>query len=76
MPEKTAIRTNNYAIMPVSTILALATVVMLILKALGVISVPWIIVFSPIAIWFGIVISAGLIFVGVVALVALLQIRK
>lgn len=76
MPEKTAIRTNNYAIMPVSTILALATVVMLVLKALGFISVPWVIVFSPIVIWIGIVISAGLIFVGVVALVALLQIRK
>ena len=76
MPEKTAIKTNNYAIMPISAILSLATVVLIILKALGVISVSWLIVFSPVIIWIGLVSAAALVFVSVVSLVALLQIRR
>ena len=77
MPEKTAIKTNNYAIMPISTILSFATVVLILLKALGVISVSWMIVFSPVLIWIGLVsAAAALVFVSVVSLVALLQIRR
>lgn len=76
MPEKTAIKTNNYAIMPISTILSFATVVLILLKALGVISVSWMIVFSPVIIWIGLVSAAALVFVTVVSLVALLQIRR
>lgn len=76
MPEKTALKVNNYGVMPVSTILSLATVIMLILKSLNIITVSWFIVFSPIAIWLGVVISAGMVFVGVISLVALLQVRK
>lgn len=76
MPEKTAIKTNNYAIMPISTILSFATVVLILLKALGVISVSWMIVFSPVIIWIGLVSAAALVFVSVVSLVALLQIRR
>lgn len=76
MPEKTAIKTNNYAIMPVSTILALATIVLLFLKVLHVISVPWLIVFAPIAIWLGVLMSAGFIFVVVISFVALIQIWR
>ena len=76
MPEKTAIKTNNYAIMPISAILSLATVVLIILKALGVISVSWLIVFSPVIIWIGLVSAAALVFVTVVSLVALIQIWK
>ena len=76
MPEKTAIKTNNYAIMPVSAILAFATVVLILLKALGVISVPWLIVFSAVIIWIGLVSSAALVFVAVVSLVALIQIWR
>lgn len=76
MPEKTAIKTNNYAIMPISAILSLATVVLIILKALGVISVSWLIVFSPVIIWIGLVSAAALVFVTVVSLVALLQIWR
>lgn len=76
MPEKTAIKTNNYAIMPISTILSFATVVLILLKALGVISVSWMIVFSPVLIWIGLVSAAALVFVSVVSLVALLQIRR
>lgn len=76
MPEKTAIKTNNYAIMPISAILSFATVVLILLKALGVISVSWLIVFSPVIIWIGLVSAAALVFVSVVSLVALLQIRR
>ena len=76
MPEKTAIKTNNYAIMPISAILSFATVVLILLKALGVISVSWMIVFSPVIIWIGLVSAAALVFVSVVSLVALLQIRR
>lgn len=76
MPEKTAIKTNNYAIMPISTILSFATVVLILLKALGVISVSWMIVFSPVLIWIGLVSAAALVFVSVVSLVALLQIWR
>ena len=76
MPEKTAIKTNNYAIMPISAILSFATVVLILLKALGVISVSWMIVFSPVLIWIGLVSAAALVFVSVVSLVALLQIRR
>lgn len=76
MPEKTAIKTNNYAIMPISAILSLATVVLIILKALGVISVSWLIVFSPVIIWIGLVSAAALVFVTVVSLVALIQIWR
>lgn len=76
MPEKTAIKTNNYAIMPISAILSFATVVLILLKALGVISVSWMIVFSPVIIWIGLVSAAALVFVTVVSLVALLQIRR
>ena len=76
MPEKTAIKTNNYAIMPISTILSFATVVLILLKALGVISVSWMIVFSPVVIWIGLVSAAALVFVSMVSLVALLQIRR
>lgn len=76
MPEKTAIKTNNYAIMPISAILSFATVVLIILKALGVISVSWMIVFSPVIIWIGLVSAAALVFVSVVSLVALMQIWR
>lgn len=76
MPEKTAIKTNNYAIMPISTILSFATVVLILLKALGVISVSWLIVFSPVIIWIGLVSAAALVFVSVVSLIALLQIWR
>ena len=76
MPEKTAIKTNNYAIMPISAILSLATVVLIILKALGVISVSWLIVFSPVIIWIGLVSAAALVFVTVGSLVALIQIWR
>lgn len=76
MPEKTAIKTNNYAIMPVSAILSFATVVLILLKALGVISVSWLIVFSPVIIWIGLVSAAALVFVTVVSLVALIQIWR
>lgn len=76
MPEKTAIKTNNYAIMPISAILSFATVVLILLKALGVISVSWMIVFSPVIIWIGLVSAAALVFVTVVSLVALLQIWR
>ena len=76
MPEKTAIKTNNYAIMPISTILAFATVVLILLKAIGVISVSWLIVFSPVIIWIGLVSAAALVFVAVVSLVALVQIWR
>lgn len=76
MPEKTALKVNNYGVMPVSAILSFATVIMLILKSLNIITVSWFIVFSPIAIWLGVVISAGIVFVGVISLVALLQVRK
>lgn len=76
MPEKTALKVNNYGVMPVSAILSFATVIMLILKSLNIITVSWFIVFSPIAIWLGVVISAGMVFVGVISLVALLQVRK
>lgn len=47
MPEKTALKVNNYGVMPVSAILSLATVIMLILKSLNIITVSWFIVFSP-----------------------------
>lgn len=76
MPEKTALKVNNYGVMPVSAILSFATVIMLILKSLNIITVSWFIVFSPIAIWLGVVVSAGIVFVGVISLVALLQVRK
>lgn len=76
MPEKTAIKTNNYAIMPISAILSFATVVLILLKALGVISVSWLIVFSPVIIWIGLVSATALVFVTVVSLVALLQIWR
>ena len=76
MPEKIAIKTNNYAIMPISAILSFATVVLILRKALGVISVSWLIVFSPVIIWIGLVSAAALVFVSVVSLVALLQIRR
>ena len=76
MPEKTAIKSNNYAIMPISAILSFATVVLILLKALGVISVSWMIVFSPVLIWIGLVSAAALVFVTVVSLVALLQIWR
>ena len=76
MPEKTAIKTNNYAIMPISAILSFATVVLILLMALGVISVSWMIVFSPVIIWIGLVSAAALVFVTVVSLVALLQIWR
>lgn len=76
MPEKTAIKTNNYAIMPISAILSFATVVLILLKALGVVSVSWMIVFSPVVIWIGLVSAAALVFVAVVSLVALIQIWR
>lgn len=76
MPENTAIKTNNYAIMPISTILASATVVLVLLKALEVISVSWLIVFSPVIIWIGLVTAAALVFVAVVSLIALIQIWR
>lgn len=76
MPEKTAIKTNNYAIMPISAILSFATVVLILLKALGATSVSWLIVFSPVIIWIGLVSAAALVFVAVVSLVALIQIRR
>lgn len=76
MPEKAAIRTNNYAVIPVSTILAASTMVLLFLKAFEVISIPWIIVFAPMAIWLGIVVSAGLVFVVVISFMSLLQIWR
>ena len=76
MPEKTAIKTNNYAIMPISAILSFATVVLMLLKALGVISVSWLIVFSPVIIWIGLITAAALVFVAVVSLVALIQIWR
>ena len=76
MPEKTAIKTNNYAIMPISTILAFATVVLILLKAIGVISVSWLIVFSPVIIWIGLVSAAALVFVAVVSFIALVQIWR
>lgn len=76
MPEKTAIKTNNYAVVPVSTILAVVTMLLLFLKAFGIIAVPWWVVFSPIIIWLGIVFSAGLIIISVISIVALVQIWK
>lgn len=76
MPEKTAIKTNNYAIMPISAILSFATVVLILLKALGATSVSWLIVFSPVIIWVGLVSAAALVFVAVVSLVALIQIWR
>lgn len=76
MPEKTAIKTNNYAVMPVSTILSLATVVLIVLKALNIISVSWLIVFSPVLIWMGLTLSAALVFLAVLSLVALVQIWR
>lgn len=76
MPENTAIKTNNYAIMPVSTLLASATIILLILRSIGVISVSWLIVFSPVLIWVGLVAAAVLVFMSVVSLVALIQIWR
>lgn len=76
MPEKTAVKTNNYAIMPISAILAFATVVLILLKALGVISVSWLIIFSPVILWIGLVAAASLVFVAMVSIVALIQIWR
>lgn len=76
MPEPTAIKTNNYAVMPVSSILALATIVLLFLKSFGVISVSWWVVFAPIGIWLGILLASGFIFVLVLSFVALVQIWR
>lgn len=76
MPEKTAIKTNNYAVMPVTTIMAVATLVLLFLKALGVISVSWWIVFSPVFIWLGVITTAALVLVVVLSFVALIQIWR
>lgn len=76
MPEKTAIKTNNYAVMPVSTILALAWLVLLFLKVFVGLSIPWWVVFSPIVVWLGIVLAAGVVFVAIIGLIALIQIWK
>lgn len=76
MPEKTAIKTNNYGVMPVSTILALAWLVLLCLKVFGGLSIPWWVVFSPILVWLGIVLAAGAVFVAIIGLIALIQIMK
>ena len=76
MPEKTALKTNNYAIMPVSAILALATVVLILLKSFGVISVSWLVVFSPVLIWVSLISVAALVFVVVISLIALIQIWR
>lgn len=76
MPEKTAIKTNNYAIMPISTILALAWLVLLFLKGFGILSIPWWVVFSPIMVWLGIVVAAGIVFVAIIGFIALIQIWK
>lgn len=76
MPEKTAVKVNNYGIMPVSTILAAATVVLILLRGFEVISVSWLIVFSPVLIWVGFVAAAVLVFMSVVSLVALIQIWR
>ena len=76
MPEKTAVKVNNYGLMPISTILALATVVLILLRSFEVISVSWLIVFSPVLIWIGLVSAAVLVFMSVVSLVALIQIWR
>lgn len=76
MPEKTAIKTNNYGVIPVSTILALAWLVLLCLKVFGVLSIPWWVVFSPILVWLGIVLAAGVVFVAIIGFIALIQIMK
>lgn len=76
MPEKTAVKVNNYGLMPVSTILALTTVVLILLRSFEVISVSWLIVFSPVLIWVGLVAAAVLVFMSVVSLVALIQIWR
>lgn len=76
MPEKTAIKTNNYGVMPITVILALAWLALLFLKSFGVLSIPWWVVFSPIVIWLGIVVAAGIVFVAIIGLIALTQIRK
>lgn len=76
MPENTAIKANNYSVMPVSTILALAWLALLFLKVFGVLSIPWWVVFSPIMVWLGIVVAAGIVFVAIIGLIALIQIWK
>lgn len=76
MPEKTAIKTNNYAVMPVSTVLALAWLVLLFLKIFGGLSIPWWVVFSPVLVWLGIVVTAGVVFVAIIGFIALVQIWK
>lgn len=76
MPEKTAVKTNNYGVMPISTILALACLTLLFLKAFGVLSIPWWVVFSPIVIWLGIVVAAGIVFIAIIGLISLTQIWK
>ena len=76
MPEKTAIKTNNYGVMPITVILALAWLALLFLKSFGVLSIPWWVVFSPIVVWLGIVVAAGIVFVAIIGLIALTQIRK
>ena len=76
MPEKTAIKTNNYGIMPVSFLLASATIVLLFLKIFKIVSISWLIVFAPIAIWIGIVLSAALALVAVLSITAMFQIWR
>lgn len=76
MPEKTALKVNNYGVMPVSAILSLATVVLIVLKSLGIISVSWLVVLSPVLIWVSLISAAGIVFVAVLSLVALIQIWR
>ena len=76
MPENTAIKTNNYAVMPISAMLSLAWLALLFLKGFGVLSIPWWVVFSPIVVWLGIVVAAGIVFVSIIGLIALIQILK
>lgn len=76
MPEKTAIKTNNYGIMPVSFLLASATIVLLFLKIFKIVSISWLIVFAPVAIWIGIVLAAALALVAVLSIVAMIQIWR
>ena len=76
MPENTAIKTNNYAVMPISAMLSLAWLALLFLKGFGVLSIPWWVVFSPIVVWLGCVMAAGIVFIAIIGFIALTQIWK
>lgn len=76
MPVKTAIKTNNYGVMPLSFLLASATIVLLLLKIFNIVSISWLVVFAPVAIWIGVVIAAGLTLVAVLSIVAMIQIWR